>query len=114
LNGKGGERAPDIATRPEIGRLSDSETLKVLRDGIPQKGMPPFATLYPAKLSEVLNYLRSLQGKGRAPAVTASTEKAKTFSPAKQAVRSAISLTVQVDFSAAIFPTTEQATAAMT
>ena len=60
--------------------------------------MPPFATLYPAKLSEVLNYLRSLQGKGRAPAVTASTEKAKTFSPAKQAVRSAIWLTVQVDF----------------
>lgn len=83
LNGKGGERAPDIATRPEIGRLSDSETLKVLRDGIPQKGMPPFATLGPAKLYEVLNYLRSLQGKGRAPAVTASTEEGKNIFTSK-------------------------------
>ena len=77
LNGRGGERAPDIATRPEVVRLSDSETLKVLRDGILQKGMPPFAALGPAKLSEVLNYLRSLQGKGRAPAVTANTEEGK-------------------------------------
>lgn len=79
LNGKGGERAPDIATRPEIGRLSDSETLKVLRDGIPPKGMPPFAALGPAKLSEVLHYLRLLQGKDRAPAVTASTEEGKNI-----------------------------------
>ena len=58
-------------------RLSDSETLKVLREGILAKGMPPFAALGPAKLSEVLNYLRSLQGKGRAPAVTANTEEGK-------------------------------------
>jgi len=77
LNGKGGERAPDIATRPEIVRLPDSETLKVLRDGILEKGMPPFAALGPAKLSETLNYLRSLQDKGRAPAVAASTEEGK-------------------------------------
>ena len=40
LNGRGGERAPDIATRPEIVSLPDSETLKVLRDGILEKGMP--------------------------------------------------------------------------
>jgi cytochrome c oxidase cbb3-type subunit III len=83
LKGKGGERAPDIATRPEIVRLPDSETLKVLRDGILQKGMPPFAALGPAKLSEVLNYLRSLQGKGRAPAVTASTEKGRNIFTSK-------------------------------
>jgi len=77
LNGKGGERAPDIATRPEVVRLSDSETLKILREGILQKGMPPFAALGLAKLSEVLNYLRSLQGKSRAPIVTASAEGGK-------------------------------------
>jgi len=77
LNGTGGERAPDIATRPEVVRLSDSETLKVLREGILPKGMPSFATLGPATLSKVLHYLRSLQGKGRAPAATASTEEGK-------------------------------------
>lgn len=83
LNGKGGERAPDIATRPEIVRLPDSETLKVLQDGILEKGMPPFAALGPAKLSEVLNYLRSLQSKGRAPAVTACTEEGKDIFTSK-------------------------------
>jgi cytochrome c oxidase cbb3-type subunit III len=83
LNGKGGERAPDIATRPEIGRLSDNETLRVLRDGILQKGMPPFAALGPARLSAVLVYLRSLQGKGRAPTVTASTEEGKNIFTSK-------------------------------
>jgi cytochrome c oxidase cbb3-type subunit III len=77
LNGRGGERAPDIATRPEVVRLSDNETLKVLREGILPKGMPSFATLDSAKLSKVLNYLRSLQGKSRAPAATASSEEGK-------------------------------------
>ena len=77
LNGKGGERAPDIATRPEIVRLSDNETLKVLRNGILQKGMPPFAALGPAKLSDALNYLRSLQGKSKALTLMATSEEGK-------------------------------------
>jgi cytochrome c oxidase cbb3-type subunit III len=77
LNGKGGEHAPDIATRPEIVSLSDSGILEVLRDGEPQGGMPPFAGLGAAKLSEILNYLRVLQGKGRTPAVVGSAEKGK-------------------------------------
>lgn len=77
LNGKGGERAPDIATRPEIVRLPDGTTLKVLREGKPQAGMPPFAGLSPAKLSDILNYLRFLQGKLKAPTGTVSAEKGK-------------------------------------
>jgi cytochrome c oxidase cbb3-type subunit III len=77
LNGKGGERAPDIATRPEVVRLSDSETLKVLREGVIQKGMPPFASLGPEKLSAVRAYLRSLQGKDKAAVVTANAEEGK-------------------------------------
>jgi putative heme-binding domain-containing protein len=77
LNGKGGERGPDIVTRLEIARLSDSETAKVLREGILQKGMPPFAALGPAKLSDVLNYLRSLQGTGKALTLMASSEEGK-------------------------------------
>jgi len=77
LNGKGGDRAPDIATKSEVVRLSDSETLKVLREGILQKGMPPFATLGAAQLSEVLGYLRTLQGRGKTPVVTTNTEAGK-------------------------------------
>jgi len=64
LDGKGGERGPDIATRPEITRLTDEETLKILRDGIPEKGMPPFAQLGATKLSALLSYIRALQGSG--------------------------------------------------
>jgi cytochrome c oxidase cbb3-type subunit 3 len=77
LDGKGGERGPDIATRPEITRLSDQETLKVLRVGVPGKGMPPFATLGPAKLSALLDYLRTLQGKDKAMPVSGNPEKGK-------------------------------------
>src|SRR5882757_4500252 len=77
LNGKGGEHATDIATSPEVVGLSDRETLKVLQEGILQKGMPPFVALGPAKLSEVLNYLRSLQGKGKTPVLTASVKEGK-------------------------------------
>jgi cytochrome c oxidase cbb3-type subunit 3 len=63
LDGRGGERGPDIATRPEIARLTDEETLKVLRGGIPEKGMPAFTELGSAKLMAVLSYIRTLQGK---------------------------------------------------
>ena len=77
LDGRGGERAPDIATRPEITRLSDQDLLKVLRAGIPEKGMPSFAALGSAKLSALLSYVRSLQGKGTAMPVVGNTEKGK-------------------------------------
>jgi cytochrome c oxidase cbb3-type subunit III len=77
LNGKGGEHAPDIATSPEIVRLSDSEILQILREGKPQAGMPPFAGLGAAKLSGILSFLRFLQGKRTPPMVMANAEKGK-------------------------------------
>jgi putative heme-binding domain-containing protein len=77
LNGKGAEHGPDIAARSEVVTLSDSETLKVLREGRPQAGMPAFAALGPAGLSDVLRYLRFLQGKRRAPALAASAARGK-------------------------------------
>ena len=77
LDGRGGERAPDIATRPEVMRLSDQVLLKLLREGIPEKGMPPFAALGSAKLSALLSYVRSLQGRGAELPVTGNTGKGK-------------------------------------
>jgi putative heme-binding domain-containing protein len=77
LDGKGGERAPDIATRPEVTRLSDQDLLEILRAGIPEKGMPPFAALGAVKLSVLLNYLRSLQGRGTETPVAGNTERGK-------------------------------------
>ena len=77
LDGRGGERAPDIATRPEITRLSDQDLLKVLRAGIPEKGMPPFAALGSAKLSALLSYIRSLQGKGTETPIAGNAARGK-------------------------------------
>jgi cytochrome c oxidase cbb3-type subunit 3 len=44
-------------------RLSDADTLEILEKGVPA-GMPSFRSLGKAKLKAVLNYLRTLQGRG--------------------------------------------------
>jgi len=62
LDGKGGERAPDIVTRPNIRQLSDSDLLQILQKGIPQKAMPSFGHLGDPALRSVVAYLRALQG----------------------------------------------------
>ena len=66
LDGRGGERGPNIATVQEVQNLSDSEILKILRDGRIYGGMPGFARLGSAKLEALLNHLRKLQGQGAA------------------------------------------------
>jgi cytochrome c oxidase cbb3-type subunit III len=66
LDGKGAERGPDIATRPEVTKLSNQDLLKVLQSGVPGKGMPAFAEFGSAKLSSLVTYLRTLQGKDSA------------------------------------------------
>lgn len=70
LDGRGGERGPDLATRPEVVRRSDAELLKALRDGKPTSGMPSFAALGDAKLSAMVSYLRALQGKNASAPVS--------------------------------------------
>jgi cytochrome c oxidase cbb3-type subunit III len=64
LDGRGGERGPDIATRQQIVQLSDAEILEILRTGRPAAGMPPFESFGNVKLKELLDHLRTLQGKG--------------------------------------------------
>jgi cytochrome c oxidase cbb3-type subunit III len=62
LDGRGGEKGPDIATRPEISRRSDNEILAVLRQGVASAGMPAFSRLGDKKLDAVVRHLRTLQG----------------------------------------------------
>jgi mono/diheme cytochrome c family protein len=61
LDGRGGEKGPNIATRPEISRRSDDEILAILQHGVPGTGMPAFSRLGDAKLQAVVRHLRSLQ-----------------------------------------------------
>lgn len=79
LDGRGGERGPDICSRQQVVQLSDGDTLEVLRRGIPTAGMPPFASLGAAKLNAVLAYLRSLQGKGASAALPGDPKNGKAL-----------------------------------
>ncbi len=62
LDGKGGERAPDIASRPRVRALSDEAILHVLQNGVPNTSMPAFRSLGPERLRSLIAYLRELQG----------------------------------------------------
>jgi cytochrome c oxidase cbb3-type subunit III len=79
LDGRGGERGPDISTRPQIVQLSDAELLEILRGGRPAAGMPPFESFGPTKLKELVAYLRVLQGKGVAGALPGDPKNGKTL-----------------------------------
>jgi cytochrome c oxidase cbb3-type subunit III len=62
LDGRGGEKGPNIATRPEISRRSDEEILAILQHGVPSAGMPAFSRLGDVKLQTLVRHLRTLQG----------------------------------------------------
>jgi cytochrome c oxidase cbb3-type subunit 3 len=77
LDGRGGEKGPNIATRPEISRRSNDEILAVLQHGVPGAGMPAFSRLGDAKLGALVRHLRSLQGVNAKTEVAGNTEEGK-------------------------------------
>ena len=79
LDGRGGERGPDISTRQQIAQLSDADSLEILRSGRPAAGMPPFGSFGEAKLKQLLAYLRTLQGKGTVAALPGDPRNGKTI-----------------------------------
>ncbi len=78
LDGKGGERAPDIASRPRVRELSDEAVLHVLQNGVPNTSMPSFRSLGSEKLRSLVEYVRELQGIGNARNVTGNADHGKT------------------------------------
>jgi len=62
LDGKGGERAPDIVTRPNIRQLSDAQLFEILQKGVPRTSMPSFSYLGDPALRALVAHLRTLQG----------------------------------------------------
>lgn len=63
LDGKGSERAPNIAENPKVQRFSDSQIFRIIENGIPGTGMPAFHSLESTQIKAVVVYLRTLQGK---------------------------------------------------
>jgi len=69
LDGRGGERAPNIATNPATQQLRDDDLRKIIRDGIPAQGMPGFAYLPNDEIRSLVTYLRYLEGKSGSAAL---------------------------------------------
>jgi cytochrome c oxidase cbb3-type subunit III len=62
LDGRGGERAPNIAENPRVQRLSDAQISHIIENGIPGTAMPAFHALATSDVTAVVTYLRTLQG----------------------------------------------------
>lgn len=78
LDGKGGERAPDIANRPRVRELSDDAILHVLQNGVPNTSMPSFRSLGLEKLRSVAEYVRELQGIRNAKNLPGNADRGKS------------------------------------
>ena len=83
LDGRGGERAPDIATRGETQRLSDLKLARIVNAGVPGTGMPSFHSLGPSKIQSVVSYLRTLQGGGKSANLPGNPQKGESIFLAK-------------------------------
>ncbi len=62
LDGRGGERAPNIAENAKVQRLSDAQIAHIIENGVPGTGMPAFHSLEASDVKGVVTYLRTLQG----------------------------------------------------
>ena len=67
MDGRGAERAPNIAGSAKLQNLSDAAISAIVSNGIPGTGMPAFRSLSPAEVRDVVSHLRALQGKSEAP-----------------------------------------------
>jgi cytochrome c oxidase cbb3-type subunit III len=65
LDARGAERAPNIAEKPNVQRLSDAQIFHIIENGIPGTGMPAFHSLASSDIKAVVTYLRTLQGARR-------------------------------------------------
>ncbi|HEY7097787.1 MAG TPA: c-type cytochrome [Terriglobales bacterium] len=79
LDGRGGERAPNIAKGRETLRLSDEELVRTIRDGMPGMGMPAFRSLGTTKITAIAEYVRVLQGVHNSAPVRGDPQQGKTI-----------------------------------
>jgi putative heme-binding domain-containing protein len=83
LDGRGGERAPDIATRREMQRLSEVKLARIVDAGVPGTGMPSFRSLGTSGIKSVVSYLRKLQGEGKSATLPGNPQKGESIFFAK-------------------------------
>src|SRR5579885_1015344 len=100
LDGKGGERAPDIATRPHARQLSDAAILSILRTGVPNTAMPSFRFLTPAIRKSSSRTFELCRAQAQAWRSQEMHREAKRSFLAKRPARSVTWSRAKADFSA--------------
>src|SRR5260221_13346956 len=63
-DGNGGELGPGISTRVPL--RTDADLAALLRQGLPEAGMPAFGTLTEQESRELVRFLRTLRPRARA------------------------------------------------
>jgi len=61
LDGRGSDRAPNVADRAKVRQLSDAQIGHIIENGVPGTGMPAFHSLETSDVKAVVTYLRTLQ-----------------------------------------------------
>ena len=79
LDGRGGERAPNIAESSKVQRLSDAQISYIIENGIPGTGMPAFRSLENTDIKAVVTYLRTLQGTKKAAKLPGDPSRGETI-----------------------------------
>ena len=79
LDARGGERGPDIISKPEIVNKTDAELTEILMNGRTSVGMPAFSSLGAGKLSTLVAYLRMLEGRGRSASLPGDPNRGKAL-----------------------------------
>lgn len=79
LDGRGGERAPNIVAPSVAQRRSDAAIARIISAGIPSTGMPAFAALDASTLRSLVAYLRFLQGNTRAARFPGDPQRGKSL-----------------------------------
>jgi putative heme-binding domain-containing protein len=79
LDGRGAERAPNIATDPKLQQLSDVQISTIVANGVRGTAMPPFRSLGTSSIKSVVAYLRTLQDGGAAVVLPGDPAKGKSI-----------------------------------
>jgi putative heme-binding domain-containing protein len=79
LDGRGSEKAPNIASSAKIQHLADAQLADIVKNGVPGTGMPASRSLTAAQVRSLVSYLRILQGKGAARALPGNASRGKTI-----------------------------------
>jgi alcohol dehydrogenase (cytochrome c) len=71
-NGSGTAKGPAIATLPSAISRSDADLARIIRDGVPGRGMPGLKALGDEKIAALVQFLRTLQQAPPAPSTSSA------------------------------------------